>query len=585
MNTKLEEEYAFENVTVTMDLPKYEEEESEPSKLLGTVGSDLPSHDCETNKHYDESDEINDVCVKNEYEPYIPRKSRSIEQNGQVKKHMKEKLLRCDKCNYITTTKTDLKKHIQGKHEGFKYPCPHCDYKTGWNSDLKAHIKNKHEGKKFSCDKCDFVTGYSSYFRNHVKEKHEGVRHYCDQCDFQTGNLSYLKVHKQSKHEGRIFSCEKCDFKTKWQAELRKHIKGRHDIKIIQEIKSPKEIEESLADQNGVGVKSKEAIDINITDFMKIEMKDENGDIIDFKFLTEKEVGAIKNKGSLKCLQCNQCSFTTGHRSNLRIHIKSVHEGFVHKCQYCEYVAPTAGCLKTHIESKHMGIRHHCQTCDYTAGTKSNLQKHIQTQHTNIKFKCSFCESIFKCKSNLKKHTKALHTDEEQRQNNLKRCSLCDFSTLWSLSKHMRYVHNDDHQHKGDLMKCLWKDCDYITYRNTRFDEHVQLVHGVLHKCEECGFETGKIRNIKNHQKKNHPKTKQMSISNFNQVSQTNEHSDASEVKQDATLIPEQHQPAETSNSIPSDVQSVQFLPKVTETYDPNKNASSEWEWDNPSKY
>jgi len=504
MDVKLEEEYEFESVTV--ELSNSVNEESELSKQLDTVaGSILPFQAYKTSE-YEESEETNEIFVKSELdESCMASKSKPIKHiSGQLKKQTKEKLLKCDKCIYITTTKTDLKKHIQGKHEGIKYPCPHCDYKTGWNSDLKAHMKNKHEGIKFSCDKCDFVTGYSSYFRNHVKEKHEGVRHYCDQCNFNTGNLSYLKVHKQTKHEGKVFSCEKCNFETKWRAELRKHNRNIHDVEILQEFKPPGDLQESFENPN----KSERAFNLNIGEFVKVELEDDIGNIIDFKFLNEKDVAAIRNEGSSKSLQCSQCSFRTGHPSSLRIHMKSVHKGIVHKCQYCGYVTPTSGYLKTHIENKHMGIRHNCPTCEYTAGTRSNLQKHIQTQHSNIKFKCSFCESIFKCKSNLKKHTRAFHTDEEQRQNSLKRCPLCDFSTMWSLSKHMRYVHKDDHKHKGELMKCPWEDCDYITHRNPWFDEHMQEVHGGLHKCEECGFETGKIRNIKNHKKKIHQKTK-----------------------------------------------------------------------------
>ena len=39
-------------------------------------------------------------------------------------------MLVCDKCESQFTTKGNLKKHIQSKHEGVKYACNYCDYQA-----------------------------------------------------------------------------------------------------------------------------------------------------------------------------------------------------------------------------------------------------------------------------------------------------------------------------------------------------------------------------------------------------------------------------------------------------------------------
>ena len=52
----------------------------------------------------------------------------------------------CVKCEHAATTASDLKKHIESKHEGVRYLCDKCEYAATTESSVKRHIKNKHEG-------------------------------------------------------------------------------------------------------------------------------------------------------------------------------------------------------------------------------------------------------------------------------------------------------------------------------------------------------------------------------------------------------------------------------------------------------
>ena len=45
-----------------------------------------------------------------------------------------------------------MKKHIQSKHEGIKYPCNQCDYQATKQGSLQTHIQSKHEGIKYPCN-------------------------------------------------------------------------------------------------------------------------------------------------------------------------------------------------------------------------------------------------------------------------------------------------------------------------------------------------------------------------------------------------------------------------------------------------
>ena len=46
--------------------------------------------------------------------------------------------LQCDKCDYIATRVSNLKRHKKNKHGGKRYPCDKCDYKVARPYNLKS---------------------------------------------------------------------------------------------------------------------------------------------------------------------------------------------------------------------------------------------------------------------------------------------------------------------------------------------------------------------------------------------------------------------------------------------------------------
>ena len=44
-----------------------------------------------------------------------------------------------------------LKKHVESKHKGVRYPCSKCKYAATTASELKKHVESKHEGVRYPC--------------------------------------------------------------------------------------------------------------------------------------------------------------------------------------------------------------------------------------------------------------------------------------------------------------------------------------------------------------------------------------------------------------------------------------------------
>ena len=86
-------------------------------------------------------------------------------------------------------------------HEGFKYHCDQCEYETTMKGRLLRHIRSKHkdllkhqkskdEGIKYPCDQCDLrAYGPKESKSRNKKSKLRSVKHPCDQCDLEVGEI------------------------------------------------------------------------------------------------------------------------------------------------------------------------------------------------------------------------------------------------------------------------------------------------------------------------------------------------------------------------------------------------------------
>ena len=91
-------------------------------------------------------------------------------------------------------------------NEGKLYPCAHCEHASTNPSDLKKHIESKHQEFKFTCDLCDYAASRPKYLKQHIESKHEGIKYYCNQCEYSATAFASLKKHKEIKHGDKIIS-------------------------------------------------------------------------------------------------------------------------------------------------------------------------------------------------------------------------------------------------------------------------------------------------------------------------------------------------------------------------------------------
>ena len=79
--------------------------------------------------------------------------------------------------------------------------CVKCDFTTRKKSELKVHIEEKHnKGTIFECNLCDFKTLRSIYLGGHKQTKHEGIKYDCNACEYQATTRGNLNRHKLKYH-------------------------------------------------------------------------------------------------------------------------------------------------------------------------------------------------------------------------------------------------------------------------------------------------------------------------------------------------------------------------------------------------
>ena len=97
--------------------------------------------------------------------------------------HVTSLEVNCQKCDFITMNKDEIKEHIQTIHSEIKVnlkiedqnviSCDECDYKCRLNIQLKKHMKNKHEDdRKYKCTECEYTTNFIGKSWEHTMNVH-----------------------------------------------------------------------------------------------------------------------------------------------------------------------------------------------------------------------------------------------------------------------------------------------------------------------------------------------------------------------------------------------------------------------------
>ena len=123
-----------------------------------------------------------------------------------------EKLYECDKCDYKSTTSSNLNIHKRIHTKEKPYECVQCEYKCSTSGNLKSHKRVHKKEKPYKCEQCDYKCKASAtlvmHKRIHLKEK----PYECDKCEKKFSDSSHLKSHRRIHPKEKPFKCDQCEY-------------------------------------------------------------------------------------------------------------------------------------------------------------------------------------------------------------------------------------------------------------------------------------------------------------------------------------------------------------------------------------
>ena len=179
---------------------------------LTELSNEIEDQKLESNFKQKDSNETIDI-------PEDQKLKSNFEKNDSKKPH------KCNICleNFAESDKLKLHKLIV--HDGKKpFKCTGCNYKSSSKGNVTKHIRNDHKGQKIEFEGKVLDSDI-------IKEPILGPKkqYDCKLCGGILATSSSLKMHISTVHESKkLFKCSGCWYRSSDGGNVRKHIKNRH---------------------------------------------------------------------------------------------------------------------------------------------------------------------------------------------------------------------------------------------------------------------------------------------------------------------------------------------------------------------
>ena len=135
---------------------------------------------------------------------------------------------KCDHCEYIAESMTNLETHVARSHAEKLYECDICAKKFGLERDMQVHRKSHNV---FVCDICGKELHSKAALKSHTDTIHLGIKKrplktvMCDHCGVSLASKNAYQEHVNREHlHVRPFGCPLCSMSFYSNYSLRSHI-------------------------------------------------------------------------------------------------------------------------------------------------------------------------------------------------------------------------------------------------------------------------------------------------------------------------------------------------------------------------
>lgn len=280
--------------------------------------------------------------------------------------------LLCSYCNYVTTKRHLLSRHMKCHSEERPYRCSVCERGFKTSASLNNHV-NTHTGTKpHRCKHCASTFTTSGELVRHVRYRHTLEKpHKCSECDYASVELSKLRRHIRCHTGERPYQCPHCTYASPDTFKLKRHLRIHTGEKPYQ------------------------------------------CDICQARFTQSNSMKAhklIHNVGDKPTFKCDFCPTTCGRKTDLRIHIQKLHTSDTpFPCKKCHETFQDRYTYKQHCKTHEGEKCFKCDYCDYKTVNARQLDSHILVHTDEKPFGCPSCDQSFRQKQLLRRHQNLYH--------------------------------------------------------------------------------------------------------------------------------------------------------------------------------
>ena len=292
--------------------------------------------------------------------------------------------VKCPNCKFIAISKMSMAIHTSIKHPRFnedqKYLCSICNTPCISERTVRVHITFEHfKTDPVVCPVCSKEFKIHYLLKKHMRTFHADesqATFLCDQCElkFTTGSLLYR--HKRYAHSGK-HTCKDCGKVLGSLPSYHNHLKTHI-------------INKAMCDECGKEFKNEHLLKLHRLRHLEVDIPN-----------------------AFKC-DIEGCDKAFGKARSLKDHIKNSHVGKVrkHKCDYCPMMFHCPSNKKEHINTIHLNKKDFkCDQCDFATARRGQLRVHIKSIHDGLLFSCDYpgCSKSYNLKGNLDAHKQRVH--------------------------------------------------------------------------------------------------------------------------------------------------------------------------------
>ena len=311
-----------------------------------------------------------------------------------------------DPCEYKSSDKGQLMKHIEDEHIGFL---------------KQKYLRNENTQPEFKSNNCDLRHKSSKESKTHEEQMHVFAQSeesheeevalresviICGSCAKSFESEKEFREHLCNHTTPDIINCGSCELTFLTALDLESHNETKHASQIYKQYVDPA-ITSVLRPENEVIschfcakiFKYPTDLDIHIERVHTVNSSEHQGDSANDIFIQQNET----------CFQCENCKFI-GNASDLEKHINKKHGNLV-SCKSCGINFSDADILKEHEARKHNTKPSPCDICGLVLANFLLLKEHTITIHSQTQESCRYCD--FRANNNEDLETHLVYQHEE----------------------------------------------------------------------------------------------------------------------------------------------------------------------------